>query len=107
MTLTRALLTELKQWDTPTICNALELVAPERRGHGFTIRPFTVLRPLAFVRSIARLMSRLTSLESASMASALVEHPFALIISRTFDCTTRISATSLPPEWFVLRAKAL
>ena len=45
MTLTRALLTELKQWDTPTICNALELVAPERRGHGFTIRPFTVLRP--------------------------------------------------------------
>ena len=22
----------LKRWDTPTICNGLELVAPERRG---------------------------------------------------------------------------
>jgi regulator of RNase E activity RraA len=29
----------LRAWDTPTICNALELVVPERRGHGFTIRP--------------------------------------------------------------------
>lgn len=30
----------LRQWDTPTICNALELTNPERRGHGFTVRPF-------------------------------------------------------------------
>jgi len=26
----------LMQWDTPTICNALELVVPERRASGFT-----------------------------------------------------------------------
>ena len=26
----------LVRFDTPTICNALELVCPERRGHGFT-----------------------------------------------------------------------
>ena len=32
----------LRQWDTPTICNALELVVPTRRGRGFTIKPFTV-----------------------------------------------------------------
>jgi regulator of RNase E activity RraA len=27
----------LKSWDTPTICNGLELVAPERRAIGFTV----------------------------------------------------------------------
>ena len=36
---TAADLEALRAWDTPTICNALELVVPERRGHGFTIRP--------------------------------------------------------------------
>ena len=27
----------LERWDTPTICNGLELVAPERRAIGFTV----------------------------------------------------------------------
>jgi len=27
----------LRKWDTPTICNGLELVAPERRAIGFTV----------------------------------------------------------------------
>ncbi len=31
----------LRRWDTPTICNAMELVAPARRGRGFTLKPFT------------------------------------------------------------------
>jgi regulator of RNase E activity RraA len=31
--------------DTPTVCNALELVAPERRGHGFTVSPLLCARP--------------------------------------------------------------
>ncbi len=29
----------LRQWDTPTICNGLELIAPERRAIGFTVEP--------------------------------------------------------------------
>lgn len=33
------LLETLRTFDTPTICNALEIVAPERRLTGFTIRP--------------------------------------------------------------------
>jgi regulator of RNase E activity RraA len=33
------ILEKLKSYDTPTICNALEIVAPERRLTGFTIRP--------------------------------------------------------------------
>ena len=33
------LLATLATFDTPTICNALEIVAPERRATGFTVRP--------------------------------------------------------------------
>jgi len=35
----------LRAWDTPTICNALEMVMPARRGHGFTIRPLVAADP--------------------------------------------------------------
>lgn len=34
---TQADLDVLKQWDTPTICNGLELLVPERRSIGFTV----------------------------------------------------------------------
>lgn len=40
-----ALLDELRKVDTPTICNALEIVAPERRGEGFTTGSMVVARP--------------------------------------------------------------
>jgi len=35
----------LRQWDTPTICNGLELIVPERRAIGFTVEPMAVLHP--------------------------------------------------------------
>lgn len=41
----RADLDLLRQWDTPTICNALELVAPARRARGFSCRPFVAADP--------------------------------------------------------------
>ncbi len=52
---TNADLTTLAQWDTPTICNALEIVVPERRGHGFTTTPFSCLYPdMAPIVGLAR-----------------------------------------------------
>ena len=42
---TRADLDLLRRWDTPTICNAMEVVAPARRGRGFTLQPFTAADP--------------------------------------------------------------
>jgi regulator of RNase E activity RraA len=42
--LTAALLDELRKVDTPTICNALEIVVPERRGMGFTTGSMVVAR---------------------------------------------------------------
>ena len=44
-TITTADLDLLSQWDTPTICNAMELVIPERRGHGFSVMPFVCAKP--------------------------------------------------------------
>lgn len=46
----RAILAEndlaaLRALDTPTVCNALELVAPDRRGSGYTVEPFFCPRP--------------------------------------------------------------
>ena len=51
-----ASLKALTAWDTPTICNALEVVAPARRAFGFTRRPvvaaFPEMKPVvAFART--------------------------------------------------------
>ncbi len=53
--LTSELIAELTSIDTPTVCNALELVVPERRGYGFTTRPLVCTRPeLGPIVGIAR-----------------------------------------------------
>src|SRR3954469_12039565 len=55
MTLEAKLLDHLKAFDTPTVCNALEIVAPERRATGFTTRPFVCAFPaLAPIVGVAR-----------------------------------------------------
>ena len=44
-TLTETLRGQLTALDTPTVCNALEIVAPERRGYGYTVQPLVCCRP--------------------------------------------------------------
>ena len=44
---TQADLDVLAQWDTPTICNGLEIVVPERRAIGFTVEPMVCIDPKA------------------------------------------------------------
>lgn len=43
--LTEQLIADLQTIDTPTVCNALELLIPERRGYGFTTQPLVCTRP--------------------------------------------------------------
>jgi regulator of RNase E activity RraA len=47
---TKAQLEFLQSIDTPTVCNLVEIVAPERRGHGYTVThlhcPFPDLPPI-------------------------------------------------------------
>jgi regulator of RNase E activity RraA len=49
-TLTNEQMKFLQSIDTPTVCNIVEMVAPERRGHGYTVRhlfcPFPDLPPI-------------------------------------------------------------
>jgi Aldolase/RraA len=45
----------LERWDTPTICNGLELVTPERRAIGFTVEPMVAAdRKLPPIVGLAR-----------------------------------------------------
>lgn len=43
MTLTAADLERLREFDTPTICNALEMIEPGRRGYGYTRKGMVVV----------------------------------------------------------------
>ncbi len=49
-TLTKQQMELLQSMDTPTVCNVVEMVAPERRGHGYTVKhlfcPFPDLPPI-------------------------------------------------------------
>ena len=44
----------LRGLDTPTVCNALEIVAPDRRGGGYTVAPFFCPRPFEPMVGYAR-----------------------------------------------------
>ena len=44
---TQADLDVLAQWDTPTICNGLEITNPERRAFGYTVEPMVCIDPKA------------------------------------------------------------
>ncbi len=45
----------LRAWDTPTICNGLEIVEPERRAMGFTVEPMMCVdRKLPPIVGLAR-----------------------------------------------------
>jgi regulator of RNase E activity RraA len=43
--LTASLVAELQTLDTPTVCNALELLSPQRRGFGYTVEPLVCIMP--------------------------------------------------------------
>jgi regulator of RNase E activity RraA len=68
--LSDAELAALRQFDTPTICNALELVSPERRAIGFTtqtlICPFPDMPPMVGYARTALIRSALPSGQSAA-----------------------------------------
>ncbi|MDB5627532.1 MAG: hypothetical protein JWR73_3334 [Tardiphaga sp.] len=82
MPLPQSVLDALARYDTPTICNALEIVAPQRRAIGFTTRPlvcpFPQLPPIvgyartATIRAIAA--SSLTPAEQSAKRLAYYDY---------------------------------
>ena len=59
---TRADLEALAAWDTPTICNGLEFIIPERRATGFTVEPMLAadrsLKPIVGLARVGMLRSK-------------------------------------------------
>jgi regulator of RNase E activity RraA len=67
----------LQSIDTPTVCNLLEIVAPERRGHGYTVRhlhcAFPDLPPMVgFAKTVTmRAQDKVPLAEAGYMAKRL------------------------------------
>jgi len=61
-TLTKELFEFLRSIDTPTVCNLLEMVAPQRRGAGYTVKhlhcPFPELPPMVGFAKTATIRTR-------------------------------------------------
>jgi regulator of RNase E activity RraA len=74
---------ELWSFDTPTVCNALEALAPARRGYGYTTEPLFCLRPalnpLVAVARTATIRSAHPSDLSGSAAHDLADAYYAYI----------------------------
>ena len=68
-------LAALATFDTPTICNALEVLLPARRAQGYTTRPthcgFPAMRPIVGFARTARIRARHASPEPAEKLRAL------------------------------------
>jgi len=69
--LTASLIESLRGIDTPSVCNALELLVPQRRGWGFTIEPLVCVRPelppiVAVARTAAIRAAHPTDLSAAA-----------------------------------------
>ncbi len=82
-TLSAELQTALVSLDTPTICNALEIVAPERRGFGYSVSPLVCTRPelppmLGFARTASIRAAHPSHLKGAE-ARALQDGYYAYV----------------------------
>ena len=70
-----SVLEALAKYDTPTICNAMEVVAPERRLIGFTVKPLVCPFPdLPPIVGYARTATMRSTSQSPLAAAAAREH---------------------------------
>lgn len=70
-------LSALREIDTPTICNLLEIVAPQRRGYGFTFRHlhciFPQMRPMVGYAKTATIRARMPAARTGEEAAEFRE----------------------------------
>ena len=101
MTITPELLARLAAADTPTVCNALELVVPERRARGFTTRPFVVafpaLAPIVGVARTATIRAREPSSRTPAEAKALRLDYYRYVAAEALPTVAVIQDLDDPP----------
>jgi regulator of RNase E activity RraA len=76
---TREQLAALARFDTPTICNGLELVVPERRGLGYTVENLVCANPalppiVGYARTVMIRAVQPTSVPADQMRAKRVEY---------------------------------
>jgi regulator of RNase E activity RraA len=76
---TREQLAALAKFDTPTICNGLEIVVPERRGHGYTVEHLECANPalppiVGFARTVTIRSVQPTARPADEMRTRRVEY---------------------------------
>lgn len=98
------LLTELARYDTPTICNALEVAAPERpRSTGYTRRPFVAadatLPPMVGFARTATIRAVVGVSAEEKQRRALEYYEYAatgpgptVVVVQDVDCETGVAA---------------
>jgi len=69
----------LARWDTPTICNALEIVVPQRRGTGFTAQHLHCLDPslppmVGYARTVTYRSVAPSTLDAAAQREARLRY---------------------------------
>lgn len=79
-TLDMEVLEALRALDTPSVCNAVEIVAPERRAYGFTVRTLQCARPeLGAMVGYARTAAIRAKRPSSASPAALREKRFGYL----------------------------
>ncbi len=76
---TREQLAELTRFDTPTICNGLEIVVPARRGLGYTVENLVCANPalppiVGFARTVTIRAVQPTSVPADQMRLKRVDY---------------------------------
>ncbi len=97
-------LAALRAFDTPTICNALELVAPARRTTGFNRRPllapFPALKPVIGFARTAHIRSREPSPRSREAAAEMRLGYYAHIAAEPLPSLAVIQDIDAPDQGF-------
>jgi len=87
----------LRALDTPSVCNAIELVAPERRAYGFTTRTLECVRPeLGAMVGYARTVTIRAKRPSAATPEKVRETRFGYLDYLASDPGPTISVARTP-----------
>jgi regulator of RNase E activity RraA len=71
VSVTLASLDALREFDTPTICNALEMIEPARRSYGYTRKSMVVTNPSSPVVGLARTATMRSAIPSERASDQL------------------------------------
>jgi len=95
--LTKQDLLKLQYWDTPTICNALDVASPERRLKGFTSRPLVSVGIKGSICAYVKTAKITAKIQPKSEAKELRNNYYKYIADGNKYCVAVIEDQDNPP----------